>query len=178
MKQYIGIRYAKAERFGKPIPTPDLQSVDNVECRVTICPQNPSRLDTLLGLMSSGEEQSEDCMRLSIFTPATEGKLPVLVWVHGGAYLTGSGMYQRYDASEISKQGNIVVVNISYRMGVFGFYYDKEKDIVNLGLQDQVCALQWIQRNIRLFGGDPEQVTVFGQAAGAHSVLCHIAQQK
>ena len=178
MKQYIGIRYATAERFGKPIPTPDLQSVDDVECRVTICPQNPSRLDTLLGLMSSGEEQSEDCLRLSIFTPSTEGKHPVLVWIHGGAYLTGSGMYQRYDASEISKQGDIVVVNISYRMGVFGFYYDEEKDIVNLGLQDQVCALQWIQRNIRLFGGDPEQVTVFGQSAGAHSVLCHIAQQQ
>ena len=178
MKKYIGIRYATAERFGKPNPTPDLQSVDDVECRVTICPQNPSRLDTLLGLMSSGEEQSEDCLRLSIFTPSTEGRHPVLVWIHGGAYLTGSGMYQRYDASEISKQGDIVVVNISYRMGVFGFYYDKEKDIVNLGLQDQVCALQWIQRNIRLFGGNPEQVTVFGQSAGAHSVLCHIAQQK
>ena len=171
MKKYIGIRYATAERFGKPIPTPDLQSVDDVECRVTICPQNPSRLDTLLGLMSSGEEQSEDCLLLSIFTPATEGMHPVLIWIHGGAYLTGSGMYQRYDASEIAEQGNIVVVNISYRMGVFGFYYDKEKDIVNLGLQDQVCALQWIQRNIRLFGGDPEQVTVFGQSAGAHSVL-------
>ncbi|MBO4754475.1 MAG: carboxylesterase family protein [Bacteroidales bacterium] len=178
MKKYIGIRYATAERFGKPIPTPDLQSVDDVTCQVTICPQNPSKLDTLLGLMSSGEMQSEDCLRLSIFTPSTKGLHPVFVWVHGGAYLTGSGMYQRYDASELLERGNIVVVNISYRMGILGFYYDPKQDIVNLGLQDQVCALQWIQRNIRLFGGDPEQVTIFGQSAGAHSVLCHIAQQR
>lgn len=177
MEKYIGIRYATAERFCKPIPTPDLKSVEDAACKVTICPQNPSRLDTLLGLMSNGEEQSEDCLRLSIFTPSRQSLLPVLVWVHGGAYLTGSGMYERYDASEISAKGNIVVVNISYRMGAFGFYCDKEKDIVNLGLQDQVCALQWIQRNIRLFGGDPEHITVFGQSAGAHSILCHIAQQ-
>ncbi len=177
MTKYIGIRYASAERFGKPVPSPDLRSVDDAICKVTICPQNPSRLDTLLGLMSSGEEQSEDCLRLSIFTPSVEGSRPVLVWIHGGAYLTGSGMYERYDASAISEQGNIIVVNISYRMGIFGFYYNKEKDIVNLGLQDQICALQWIQRNIRLFGGDAERVTIFGQSAGAHSILCHIAQQ-
>ncbi len=177
MEKYIGIRYASAERFCRPVPTPDLKSVDDALCKVTICPQNPSRLDTLLGLMSSGEEQSEDCLRLSVFTPSLDGSRPVLVWIHGGAYLTGSGMYERYDASEISAKGDIVVVNISYRMGVFGFYYNKEKDIENLGLQDQICALQWIQRNIRLFGGDPERVTIFGQSAGAHSILCHIAQQ-
>lgn len=178
MLVYKGIRYATAERFGKPRQEAPLTSLNEVETAIKICPQSPSRLDSVIGKTGSSEEQSEDCLRLAVFTPSTEGRRPVLVWIHGGAYLTGSSMYDVYDASDLSSAGNIVVVGISYRLGSFGFLYDPENEVVNLGVEDQVCALRWIRDNITLFGGDPENVTIFGQSAGGYSVLHHIANVK
>lgn len=175
MKVYRGIKYADATRFAKPIQAAKLDSLDGVETAVKICPQNPSRLDRVIGRSGYSEPQSEDCLRLAIYTPSTDGCLPVLVWIHGGAYLTGSALYDIYDASSLAEDLNIVVVGISYRLGAFGFLCDPARGIENLGIEDQICALKWIRNNIRLFGGNPDDVTVMGQSAGAYSVLHHIA---
>lgn len=175
MKVFKGIRYANAVRFGKPVQERKLDSIDNVETEVKICPQNPSRLDSVIGRTGYAEAQSEDCLRLAVYTPSTESSHPVLVWIHGGAYLTGSALYDIYDASSLAEQLHVVVVGISYRLGAFGFLYDPDKEIEDLGIEDQVCALRWVRDNIRLFGGNPDDVTVFGQSAGAYSVLHHIA---
>lgn len=175
MKIYKGIKYADAVRFARPIQADNLNSIDDVETEIKICPQNPSRLDGVIGRSGYSELQSEDCLRLAVYTPSTDGCHPVLVWIHGGAYLTGSALYDIYDASRLAEEGNIVVVSISYRLGAFGFLCDPEHGIENLGIEDQVCALRWIRDNIRLFGGNPQDVTVMGQSAGAYSILHHIA---
>lgn len=172
---YKGIRYATAERFGSPKQEPRLSSLDGIETAMRICPQNPSRLEGMMGGTNGLLDQSEDCLRLAIYSPSTDRRLPVLVWIHGGAFLTGSGLYDKYDATDLAREGDIVVVCISYRLGAFGFLYDPEHGIVNVGIQDQVCALRWIRDNIGLFGGDPDDVTIFGQSAGGYSVLHHIA---
>lgn len=172
---YKGIRYATAERFGSPKQEPRLSSLNGIETAMRICPQNPSRLEGMMGGTNGLLDQSEDCLRLAIYSPSTDRRLPVLVWIHGGAFLTGSGLYDKYDATDLAREGDIVVVCISYRLGAFGFLYDPEHGIVNVGIQDQVCALRWIRDNIGLFGGDPDDVTIFGQSAGGYSVLHHIA---
>ena len=127
--------------------------------------------------MGDGEPltQSEDCHFLSIYTPSREDKRPVLVWIHGGAYMTGSGEESAYDGSALAEEGNIVVVTVSYRFGVFGYLYNPQGEPQNLGLKDQLTVLRWVHENISRFGGDPEQVTLAGQSAGGHSVAALIA---
>lgn len=176
--KFIGIRYATATRLGKPIAEPDLKNISEIECRKVICPQSLSRLVNVMGDTRHRVEQGEDCLRLAIFTPAAdEKKRRVLVFIHGGAFLTGSAVEESYDASVLAERLDIVVVNISYRLGALGFLYLPEQGTVNLGMQDQWCALQWIRRNIHLFGGDAERITLMGQSAGGYSILYHIANQ-
>lgn len=123
-------------------------------------------------------EISEDCLFLNIWTPGTGSsqKRAVLVYIHGGGFVEGSGGVDVYDGEELSKKG-IVVVTINYRLGVFGFLAHPElsaespnKVSGNYGILDQMAALHWIQRNISAFGGDPSRVTIAGQSAGASSV--------
>jgi para-nitrobenzyl esterase len=126
----------------------------------------------------SHDSLSEDCLFLNIWTPAKSGtdRLPVLVYIHGGAYTEGSGSVKVYDGEALAKKG-IVVITINYRLGVLGFLAHPElsaenEDSVsgNYGLLDQIAALKWIQGNIAAFGGDPNRVTIAGQSAGAGSV--------
>lgn len=128
-----------------------------------------------------GETVGEDCLYLNVYAPSaarTDGRLrPVLVWVHGGAYTSGSGAL--YDGTPLAEEGDIVVVTVNYRLGVFGFVdlasaVDAEVP-TNLGLRDQVAALRWVQENIAAFGGDPTQVTVGGESAGSVSVSMLVA---
>jgi len=121
---------------------------------------------------------SEDCLYLNIWTPAKSAReqLPVLVWIHGGAFTQGSGSMPLYDGSALARKG-IVVVNINYRLGVYGFLAHPELTSEspqhasgNYGLLDQIAALRWVQANIAAFGGDPKRVTISGQSAGASSV--------
>ena len=130
-----------------------------------------------------GAPMSEDCLYLNVWKPAgkaTEGGWPVLVYVHGGSLMTGSSWYSKYDGENLAKQG-IIMVNIAYRTGVFGYFADKELAAEsengttgNYGLLDQVKALEWVHNNISAFDGDVDNVTIAGESAGSSSVnaLC------
>jgi para-nitrobenzyl esterase len=119
---------------------------------------------------------SEDCLFLNVQTPAADDhKRPVMVWIHGGAFVNGTGAIPWYDGSKFVHHGDVVVVSINYRLGALGWLYlghlDPEyRTSGNCGLLDQIAALEWVQQNIAAFGGDPQQVTVFGESAGAMSV--------
>lgn len=123
-------------------------------------------------------EVSEDCLYLNIWTPSLQStaRLPVMMYIHGGALQEGSGAIDVYDGEELAKKG-IIVVTINYRLGVLGFMAHPElteesqnNSSGNYGFLDQIAALQWIQKNIHAFGGDPDKVTIAGQSAGASSV--------
>ena len=115
--------------------------------------------------------ESEDCLNLNVWTPAADSKKrPVMVWVHGGAYITGSGASPLYDGSHLAKRGDVVIVTINYRLGIFGFLYGPPPT-PNVGMLDQVAALKWVNDNIEAFGGDPNNVTIFGESAGGYSVI-------
>jgi para-nitrobenzyl esterase len=124
------------------------------------------------------EPLSEDCLYLNIWSPAktTREKLPVLVWIHGGGFVSGSGACAIYDGEAMARE-NIIYISINYRLGVFGFLAhpgltreSPHHASGNYGLLDQIAALKWIQNNIEAFGGDPARVTIAGQSAGSMSV--------
>jgi para-nitrobenzyl esterase len=121
-------------------------------------------------LFAEVEIPGDDCLNLNIWTPDAGGSgLPVLVWLHGGMFLNGSGSVPGYRGTSFARDG-IVCVTINYRLGAEGFLFLKD-GTANLGLLDQMAALQWVQRNIAAFGGDPSIVTVAGQSAGGMSAL-------
>lgn len=157
-----GVRYATASRFEAPSPVAWDGVVGTTE-RGPACPQPPSSLLAVVGNSIEGLSFDEHCQVLSVTAPAGASGLPVMVWFHGGAYVTGSGESKKYDASLLASLG-VVVVNVSYRLGIFGYLTG------NLGLLDQLVALRWVRDNIAAFGGDPANVTAFGQSAGADSV--------
>ncbi len=129
--------------------------------------------------------QSEDCLYLNIWTPKNNsGEKPVVVWIHGGAFIMGETSHKIYDGENFAVNGNIIFVSIQYRLGVFGFmdfsYLNNDKYIfeTNIGLSDQIEALKWIQDNIGYFGGDKFNITVMGESAGATSILSLMASPK
>lgn len=137
------------------------------------CPQN-----ALAGVTGSGQPSSEDCLFLNIWTPrAVAGaKLPVMVWIHGGGFVSGSSALAETDGARLAGQG-VVLVSFNYRLGRLGFFAHPAltaeaagKPTGNWGLMDQIAALQWVRRNIAAFGGDPANVTIFGESAGGESV--------
>jgi para-nitrobenzyl esterase len=116
---------------------------------------------------------SEDCLYLNVWTPATgaEPKLPVMVWIHGGANRSGWSFEPNYRGESLAARGDVVVVSIAYRHGVFGFFGHPELEgATNFGLLDQIAALRWVQSHIGAFGGDPANVTLFGESAGAANI--------
>lgn len=138
-----------------------------------IAVQGQMILEQLMG--GEASEQSEDCLFLNVWTPATDGSRPVMVWIHGGAFQFGSGSTPWYDGSRFVQHGDVVLVTINYRLGPLGFMFldelfDGFSGSGNLGIADQVAALEWVRDNIAGFGGDPNDVTIFGESAGAGSV--------
>jgi para-nitrobenzyl esterase len=126
---------------------------------------------------------SEDCLTLNIWTPmrAAKERLPVMVWIHGGGFQAGAGAEPRHDGEAFARKG-VVLVTFNYRLGVFGFLAHPEltresshKASGNYGLLDQVAALRWVQENIAAFGGDPKNVTIFGESAGSFAVSALMA---
>jgi para-nitrobenzyl esterase len=126
---------------------------------------------------------SEDCLHLNLWMPAApaETKLPVMVWIFGGGFAAGATSEPRQDGGQLSKKG-VLVVSMDYRLGIFGFFSHPElakesghNASGNYGLMDQMAALQWVHKNIGLFGGDPDNVTIFGESAGSFSVSAQMA---
>jgi len=108
---------------------------------------------------------------LSVTAPRDAQGLPVMVWFHGGAYMSGSGEAPKYDPDLLAAEGRVVVVRVTYRLGIFGYLNPSADGVQNLGLRDQIAALRWVQQHIAAFGGDPSRVTIFGQSAGGDSVF-------
>nr|HQU55426.1 carboxylesterase family protein [Saprospiraceae bacterium] len=178
---YKGIPYAEAKRFetpGKPQPWTGIRS------SMTYGPVAPL-VDPTTTVMDESEfvfhhdwgYTSEDCMRLNIWTPALDGKKrPVLFWMHGGGFTAGSSQeLPSYDGESLAKSGNVVVVSINHRLNILGFldlsaYGDPFKTSANNSMLDLVMALQWVRDNISNFGGDPGNVTIFGQSGGGAKV--------
>ena len=149
-------------------------------------PQDPGdRGNKLVGntMFLGNTTQSEDCLSLNVFTPGINDgrKRPVMVWLHGGNFFYGSGTATAYDGTNLAKRGDVVVVTVNHRIGPFGFLYlgdilgPEYADSGNVGMLDLIAALQWVRDNITKFGGDPENVTIFGQSGGADKVTVLMA---
>ena len=146
------------------------------------CPQ-PERGDG--GGVGAPPRQDEDCLTLNIYAPANARNRPVMVWIHGGAFRLGYSGAPLYDGSEFAK-GGVVLVTVNYRLGLLGFFAHPaltaaakpEDPLGNYGLMDQVAALQWVKDNIAAFGGDPRNVTAFGESAGGSSMVYLLANPK
>lgn len=137
-------------------------------------PQNKGALDDVMGAETG--TQSEDCLSLNVWTPGCTGKRPVMVWIHGGGFTIGSGAQGIYEGGTLARHGDVVVVTINYRLGILGFAPlaavtdGRIPATGNEGLLDQVKALAWVRDNIAHFGGDPGNVTIFGESAGGMSI--------
>ncbi|CAD6189923.1 unnamed protein product [Caenorhabditis auriculariae] len=171
---FLGIPYVQPPvgnlRFQKPRPLEKFpgNSPYNATYYRPACPQSQ-----ILGAL----EVSEDCLQLNVFTPSvnTRSSYPVMVWIHGGSLVFGNASWTHYSGAirNLVSHG-VVVVTIQYRLGVLGFFTTHSPDFPpNLGMLDQVEALRWVKSNIAHFGGNPNQVTIFGQSAGSCSVSAH-----
>ncbi len=176
---FYGIRYAKAKRFQMPEPVKPWEGVKDAGSYGMICP-------VLNEPMPTGEvqtphrfwPQSEHCQYLNVWTTACDpaAKKPVMFWIHGGGYAAGSSIEQVcYDGFNLAKLDDVVVVSVNHRLNAFGYldmsdFGEKYKNSVNVGMADLVEALRWVRDNIVEFGGDPENVTIFGQSGGGGKV--------
>jgi para-nitrobenzyl esterase len=140
-------------------------------------PQGPSGLIPEDAAEDRRESASEDCLRLNVWTPMLgSGRRPVMVWLHGGGYSQASGSYIIYDGANLSRRRDVVIVTLNHRLNAFGYLYlaelggAKYADSGNVGMLDIVQALQWVRDNISAFGGDPNNVTIFGQSGGGGKV--------
>lgn len=169
-----GIPYAEAARFQPPVQVPDWTSELSATSLSPACPQAPVPfLDDVLGTRYGELPGSEDCQNLSITMPGDvrpDEKLPVMVWIHGGSYTTGSGDLAIFDPARLVAENRVIVVSVTYRLGLFGFLATPAGRPGNLGLLDQLEAFRWVRRNIQTFGGDPRRVTAFGQSAGGDAI--------
>jgi len=169
-----GIPYATAERFEPPVPAPDWTEPLPALTWPPVCPQPPTPLlDAVLGRQLEGRPEDEHCQYLSVTLPKDVGPadaLPVMVWIHGGSYTSGAGDMPITDPAALVAEQRVIVVSVTYRLGIFGYLGDSRGRPANLGLLDQLEALRWVRRNIFAFGGDPSQVTAFGESAGGDAV--------
>jgi para-nitrobenzyl esterase len=174
VRVYKGIPFAAPPvanlRWRAPQPAVHWDGIRKAEKSGPVCMQNAAG--------PAAQPTSEDCLYLNVWTTAKSGaeRRPVMVWIYGGGFTSGSGSVPGYDGDALSQKG-VVIVTFNYRLGAFGFLahpeLTKESDrraSGNYGLMDQVAALEWVQRNIAAFGGDPKKVTIFGESAGAISV--------
>ena len=167
--EYRGIRFARAARFTDPVDVELTGEIDATRWG-HMCPQTPGFLETMVGY--DAESAGEDCLHLNVFVPAgahPESKLPVLVWIHGGAYLNGAGSLAWYHGARVAARG-AVVVTVNYRLGALGYLGRN-----NFGTLDQISSLRWVSRHIADFGGNPSNVTIFGESAGGSAVISLMA---
>ncbi|MDA9661162.1 carboxylesterase family protein, partial [Gammaproteobacteria bacterium] len=178
LKQYLGIPYAAPPvgelRWSPPQPLNPWSGVKDASVNSKICHQ-PKQPTEFYDRGPDQSTMSEDCLTLNVWTRADteEANLPVMVWMHGGALVWGSG--SEYKGEELTKR-DVILVTVNYRLGPLGFFAHQELSDENnghsgnQGFRDQIAALEWVQANISNFGGNPENVTIFGESAGSWSV--------
>jgi len=169
---FKGIPYAEPPieelRFSPPVAKKPWDDVLEATRYGSCAYQGYTQLEDFTGKL---KPESEDCLNLNIWTPNIDNKKrPVMFWLHGGAFIFGGGVDPMYDGSALSRRGDVVVVTINYRLGALGYLYLPDVT-ANVGQLDQILALKWVQDNIELFGGDPNNVTIFGESAGGYSVV-------
>lgn len=190
---FLGLPFAKPPigelRFSKPVP---MDRVANWANRTVFATKHAPSCHTMLKLnrknnqskSSSGDPQSEDCLYLNVYVPLNKEHelpskpLPVMVWIHGGAFVWGSAI--QYDPSELVTYQSVIVVTIQYRLSILGFAQTTDPKQIpgNMGLYDQTMALKWVHEHIRRFGGDRNSITIFGESAGAISVGYHLISKQ
>jgi para-nitrobenzyl esterase len=183
VRTFLGIPYAAPPvgplRWKAPQPVEKWKGVRDASQFGAHCMQPKLYADMIF----RDPGNSEDCLTLNIWTPAKDksAKLPVMVWIYGGGYITGGTSEPRQDGTNLAAKHNVIVVSMNYRLGVFGFFAHAGLDAEsghgsgNYGLQDQTAALRWVQQNIATFGGDPANVTIFGESAGSFAVSSQMA---
>ena len=184
---FLGIPYgdstAGARRFlppAKPKPWSGVREATELGHR---SPHGPSTLIPEVAAMDRDEPVGEDCLILNVWTPGLggAGKRPVMVYLHGGGYVTGSGGYILYDGTNLARKHDVVLVTLNHRLNVFGYLYladlggEKYANASNVGMLDLILALEWVRDNIEAFGGDPGNVTLFGQSGGASKISALMA---
>lgn len=181
--KFLGVPYAAAPigtaRWRAPGKTPQREDIFDANRFGPPCPQ-PS-----VQPFEAPTGNPEDCLTLNIFTPARmDERLPVMVWIHGGGFVSGTGGDPLYDGSALARDG-VTVVTFNYRLGALGWLAggllskeDEEDGVGNYGMKDQIAALRWVHDNISAFGGDPDNVTIFGSSAGANAVAMLMASKR
>jgi para-nitrobenzyl esterase len=164
---FRGVRYARAERFGPPMPSPPSDDVVDASTPGPAAPQLVS--DEQLVPDMAVAAISEDCLAAEIWTPDVDGRRPVLVWVPGGRYQIGGAGLATYDGSRLAAEGDLVVVGVNYRLGALGFLAADDVPS-NLGLRDLLAALRWLRAEAAAFGGDPDRIILMGESAGAGAI--------
>lgn len=179
IERFLNIPFAAAPtgalRWRPPQPAPHWQGLRDATRMGPACPQT---IRPALVAGGRAEVQSEDCLQLNIWRPAGARNLPVMVWLHGGAHVIGSGTFPAFDGSAFASEG-VILVTVNYRLGALGYFAHPAlaaeapagELLGNYGLMDQIAALRWVKRNIGAFGGNPRSVTVFGESAGANDVV-------
>ncbi|MFI0259415.1 carboxylesterase/lipase family protein [Streptomyces sp. NPDC017056] len=173
---FRGLPYAASPvgglRFAPPRPHEGWSGVKDAARPGPAVPQSPSRLERVMGPRTP-DWNEDGCLNLNVWSPAEEpgAALPVLLWLHGGGFSSGSGGWDWYDGARLAALAGIVVVTANYRLGALGYLHLPEAGADNLGLRDQAAALRWVHANIAAFGGDPARITVGGQSAGAYAAL-------
>src|SRR5579862_7656219 len=183
VRSFKGVPYAAAPvgdlRWRAPRPPTHWSQPLHADDFAATCPQSPP---ARVPPGSGAERSSEDCLTLNLWGPATTTKpAPVMVWIHGGGNTQGSGAGIYYDGTAFAHDG-VLLVTINYRLGLLGFFVHPALTrkaaggtTANFGLLDQLAALTWVHRNIASFGGDPANVTVFGESAGATDIVALLA---
>jgi len=171
---FKGIPYAEPPvgdlRFRPSIPKEPWSGI--LDC-TEYGPIVPQRDNPLSDPRSLPPQSEKDCLNLNVWTPAADNKRrPVMFWIHGGGFSFGTGATT--NGSQLARRGDVVVVTINYRVGIFGYLYVRD-EIANLGQLDQITALKWVRDNMEFFGGDPDNVTIFGESAGAVAVCTLMA---
>jgi para-nitrobenzyl esterase len=181
VEHYLGVPYAQPPtgnlRWRPPQP---VEAWDG-----TLDAQENSEICVQFSVMTGSLRGSEDCLYLNVWTPQEKPAqpIPVMLWIHGGGFILGQGSYTEKDGQRLAARQDVIVVSINYRLGIFGFMAHRALTAEdpdhptsgNYGIQDQTAALRWVRDNISAFGGDPNNVTIFGQSAGGISVCAQLA---
>ncbi|KAG0080808.1 hypothetical protein BGZ90_011233 [Linnemannia elongata] len=189
--RFLGIPYAEPPvgnlRFASPVAKAAFTGTFDALSYKGICPQTSQDagfVPLLLSYLENGATEKEDCLNLNVYTPSLKGAgqelLPVMFYIHGGGFTTYSGSVIIFEPGNMVSRGGVVVVTINYRLGMLGWFeneaaWGRSEIQGNQALRDQILALQWVQKNIASFGGDPNRVTVFGESAGATSIRALLA---